>query len=98
MWISEQDVANAWSGFKGFMGDAWHHGQKALGTIDRFANLGMRLLGAGAQTGLLRGRALESGLEAANQYNRVRSRAERFGRDVGRTVDTFRAAAPELNL
>ena len=98
MWLSEQDVADAWAGFKGFMGDAWHHGQKALGTIDRFANLGMRLLGAGAQTGLLKGRALESGLEAANQYNRVRNRAERFGQDVGRTVDVFRAAAPELNL
>ena len=98
MWLTEDDVQNAWSGFKNFMGDAWHHGQKALGTIDRFANLGMRLLGAGAQTGLLRGRALESGIAAANQYQNLRGRAQRFGRDVNRTVDTFRAAAPELGL
>jgi len=98
MWLTEDDVQNAWSGFKNFMGDAWHHGQKALGTIDRFANLGMRLLGAGAQTGLLRGRALESGIAAANQYGTLRGRAQRFGRDVNRTVDTFRAAAPELGL
>ena len=98
MWLTEDDVQNAWSGFKNFIGDAWHHGQKAFCTIDRFANLGMRLLGAGAQTGLRRGRALESGIAAANQYGNLRRRAQRFGRDVDRTVDTFRQAAPELGL
>ena len=98
MWITEDQMANAWSDFKGILGNAWHHGQKALGTMDRFANLGMRLMGAAAHTGLLKGRALESGLSAANQYSQIRGKAERFGRDVDRTVNTFRAAAPELNL
>ena len=98
MWITEDQVANAWSNFKGIMGDAWHHGQKALGTMDRFANLGMRLMGAAAHTGLLKGRALESGLSAVNEYDQIRNKAQRFGRDVNRTVNTFRAAAPELNL
>ena len=98
MWLSEDDVTNAWSNFKGIMGNAWHHGQKALGTIDRFANLGMRLLGAAGSTGLLKGRALESGIDMARQYGQARSKVERFGRDVDRTVGVFRSAAPELNL
>ena len=98
MWLTENDVHNAWSSFKGIMGDAWHHGQKALGTIDRFANVGMRLLAAGASTGLVRGRALESGLSVARKYDDVRRKTERFGRDVGKTVGHFRAAVPELNL
>ena len=98
MWLNKDDVHNAWSNFKGFMGDAWHHGQKALGTIDRFANLGLRIMGAGAATGLLKGRALESGLSMARKYDDVRGKAERFGRDVDRTVGVFRQSVPELNL
>ena len=98
MWLTDDDVANAWSGFKGFMGDAWHHGTKVLGTVDRVANLGMRLLGAAGHTGLLRGRALESGLQAADKYGQLRNDAMKFGQDVSKTVDHFRQAAPELRL
>ncbi len=98
MWLSEQDVANTWGGIKNFMGNAWHHGQKVLGTMDRYANLGLRLFGAAANTGLLKGHALESGLEAISQYDKVRQQASRFGRDVDRTVGHFRAAVPELNI
>ena len=98
MWLTEEDVSNAFSNVKKNMGDVWHHGQKTLGTIDRFANIGLRLLGAGASTGLLKGRALESGLQAARAYGEVRHKAERFGRDVDRTVNTFRTSVPELNL
>ena len=98
MWLTEDDVHSAWSNVKTFIGQAWHNGEKALGTIDKFANVGMRLLGAGASTGLLRGRALESGLEAARGYSNVRNQAQQFGRDVNRTLHTFRTAVPELNL
>ena len=98
MWLSEDDITNAWGGFKHFMGDVWHHGTKALGTIDRIGNLGLRLMGAAAHTGLLQGRALESGIQAARSYDRVRGEAERFGSRVSKTVDHFRKAAPELNL
>ena len=98
MWLSEQDVSNAWGNFKGVMGQAWAHGHKFLNTVDRFANIGGRLLGAGASTGLLQGRALESGIQAANEYSKVRSRAIGYGRDVERTVGAFRQAVPELNL
>jgi len=98
MLLSEKQVKNAWSSVKNFMGNAWHHGQKTLGTIDRYANLGMRILGAGAQSGLIKGRALEMGLDAARGYDDLKGRAERVGRDVDRTVGRFRAAAPELNI
>ena len=98
MWISEDDVANAWGGFKSFMGDAWHHGTKVLGTLDRYANLGLRLMGAAANTGLLQGRALESGIKAAGQYDRIRGEAQKMGSHVAKTVDHFRRAAPELQL
>ena len=98
MWISESDVANGWNHFKGFMGDFWTGGHKFLSTVDRFANIGTRLLGAGASTGLLQGRALESGIRAADQYSKVRSKAQGFGQDVERTVDHFRSSVPELGL
>ena len=98
MWLSEQDVSNAWGGIKSIIGNAWGHGHKFLNTIDRFANIGGRLLGAGASTGLLRGRALESGIQAAQQYGRVRSKAMDIGQNVDRTVSQFRQAVPELNL
>ena len=98
MWLNEQDVTSAWGHVKTFMGDAWHTGHKVMNTMDRFANVGLRLFGAAANTGLVRGRALESGIQAARGYDQIRSKAEKFGRDVDRTVGTFRAAAPELNL
>ena len=98
MWLSERHIQDGWSNFKGIMGSAWSHGHKFLSTVDRVANIGGRLLGAGAATGLLQGRALESGIQAANEYSKARNRAIGFGRDVDRTVGAFRAAVPELNL
>ena len=98
MWLTEDDVSNAWGGFKNIMGSAWAHGHKFLNTVDRFANIGTRLLGAGASTGLLQGKALESGIRAADQYSKVRSQTRGLGQDVERTVCHFRQAVPELNL
>ena len=98
MWISESDVANGWNHFKGFMGNAWTQGHKFLSTVDRFANIGTRLLGAGASTGLLQGKALESGIRAADQYSKVRSKAQGFGQDVESAVGHFRSSVPELGL
>ena len=98
MWLTEQDVSHAWGSFKGIMGQAWSHGHKFLNTIDRFANVGGRLLGAGASTGLLQGRALESGMRAANEYSKARGQVLDYGRNVERTVGHFRQAVPELNL
>ena len=98
MWLSEDDVQNAWGHVKSFVGNAWHHGQKVMGSIDRIANLGIRILGAAAQAGLVKGRALETGIRAANEYDAIRSKAMDFGKNTQRTLQRFRAAAPELNL
>ena len=98
MWLSEDDISHAWGSFKNIAGQAWSHGHKIFNTVDRYANLAGRLLGAGAQTGLLRGRALEGASQAANEYGKLRSHALGYGRDLQKTVDHFRQAAPELNL
>ena len=98
MWLSEDDISEAWGSIKNFAGQAWSHGHKVFSTVDRFANLAGRLLGAGAQTGLLRGRALEGATQAAGEYGKLRSSAMGYGRDIQKTVEHFRQAAPELNL
>jgi len=97
MWLNESDIHHAWGHVKGFMGNAWAHGHKFLNTVDKFANLGQRLLGAAAASGL-KGRALEAGINASNQYDQIRRKATQIGRDVDTTVDRFRRAAPELGL
>ena len=97
MWISEHDIEHAWGNVKSFMGHAWSHGHKFLNNIDRFANIGQRLLGAAAASGM-RGKALEAGLEASNQYDQVKRKAQKFGADVDTTVDRFRKAVPELQI
>ena len=98
MWLNEQDVSNAWGGFKNFMGDAWHTGHKVMNTMDRYANIGLRLFGAAANTGLVRGRALESGIQATRGYGQLRNKVTDFSRDVDTTVNKFRQAVPELNM
>ena len=77
------------------MGNAWHQGKQVLGTVDRYANIATRLLGAAAASGLS-GRALEAGVRAADEYSKVRSKAISAGRHVEDSVDRARRAAPEL--
>ena len=79
------------------MGKAWHSGKQVLEEVDKWANLATRLLGAAAGSGL-GGKALESGIQAADAYSRVRNKALHFGSKVEGAVDRFRQAAPELNL
>lgn len=92
---SEQALADGWQSVKTYIGNAWHSGKQVLGTADRYANLATRLLGAAAASGLS-GRALEVGVQAADQYSQVRAKALKAGRDVETTVDRVRHAAPEL--
>ena len=94
---NEQALADGWEKAKSFMGHAWHSGKQVLGTVDRYANLATRLLGAAAQSGLS-GRALESGIQAVDSYSRIRDKAMHAGRGVEGTIDRFRRAAPELKL
>ena len=97
MWLTEQSINHGWNNFKSFMGNAWHSGKQVLEGVDKWANLATRLLGAAAGSGL-GGRALESGIQAADAYSRARNKALQFGSNVEATVDRFRQAAPELKL
>ena len=94
---NEEAIADGWQRAKTFMGHAWHSGKQVLGTVDRYANLATRLLGAAAASGLS-GRALESGIQAVDSYSRIRDKALHAGRGVEDAVDRFRRAAPELEL
>ena len=94
---NEEAIADGWQKAKGFMGHAWHTGKQVLGTVDRYANVATRLLGAAAASGLS-GRALESGIQAVDSYSRIRDKALHAGRTVESSVDRFRRAAPELKL
>ena len=97
MWLNEQSITDGFSNFKNFMGDAWHTGHKVMNTMDRYANIGLRLFGAAANTGLVRGRALESGIQATKGYGQFRNKVNNFSRDVDTTVNHFRQVVPELN-
>lgn len=97
MWFNEDTINHHWNSVKNFVGNAWNTGKQVLGTVDKYANLATRLLGAAAQSGLS-GRALESGIKAVDTYTSARNKARGFGKDVERTVDRFKVAAPELNL
>ena len=94
---NENTIADGWQNAKSFMGHAWSTGKHVLGTIDRYADVATRILGAAAASGLS-GRALESGVQAVDSYSKIRDKAMRAGRDVEGTVERFRKAAPELNL
>ena len=94
---NEEAISDGWQKVKSFAGHAWHSGKQVLGTVDRYANLATRLLGAAAQSGLS-GRALESGIQAVDSYSRIRDKAMNVGREVEGTVNRFRRAAPELKL
>lgn len=97
MWIRESDIAHGWRNVKNFVGNAWHQGKHILTGLDNWANLGTRLLGAAAASGL-KGKALEFGIQSADTYAKARAKAQRLGRDVETTVGRFRQAAPELGL
>ena len=92
---NEDTIRDGWQSMKSFMGNAWHTGKQVLGTVDRYANVATRLLGAAAASGMS-GRALEGGIQAVDQYSRVKAKALQMGNDVEKTADRFRQAAPEL--
>lgn len=96
VWLSESDVAHAWGRAKHVMGNAWHKGTKLLGTIDKYADLGIRLLGAASP--IMPQKALAMGLNAANEYNTARQKASDVQRGIMETTDRFRRAAPELGI
>lgn len=97
MWLNQDTINHHWNQAKSFVGNAWNTGKQVLGGVDRFANLATRLLGAAAGSGL-GGKALESGIKAADAYASARNKTKGLIRDTEKTVDRFRQAAPELNL
>ena len=96
VWLRESDISHAWGKVKHIMGHAWHKGGNLIGSIDKYADLGIRLLGATAP--MLRPSALQAGVGLANEYGALRQKAGAFQRGVDQTANRFRAAAPELGI
>lgn len=94
--MRHSDVSHAWHSVKRFVGNSWHRGGKFLGTIDKYADLGMRVLGAAGP--LLPTKALKVGMDVANDYNNFRQRVDNFRNTAEHTRDRFRKAAPELGI
>ena len=94
--LRHSDISNAWKSVKKFVGNGWHTGTKIVGAMDRYADLGIRLLGAASP--MLPNKALSIGLSAANEYNRARNRVGDFKQQVDYTTQRFKKAVPELDL
>ena len=96
VWRRQSDISHSWGKVKRIMGHAWHQGTKTLGKLDKYADLGLRLLGAAAP--MLPPGALEAGVGVANEYNTLRQKASAFQRNVDQTAGRFRTAVPELGI
>lgn len=94
--LSHQTVRNAWRHVKRVGHDAWHKGHKLAGTIDKYADLGLRLFGATAS--LLPQKAVQMGLEGAARYKDVRQKTLDFSDSIDRVTNRVRQAAPELGI
>ena len=89
-----------WGNVKSFLGKAYVEGRKWAGTIDGYANLARRVLGAssGLLSELGAGRALEAGVKGLSQYDHVRKQAMNIDERARGHLSRISHAAPELNI
>jgi len=97
MLFTARQAHQTWGNVKSFLGKAYVEGRKWAGTIDGYANLARRVLGA--SSGLLgelgAGRALEAGVQGLFKYDHVRKQAMKRARGH---LSRISRAAPELNI
>jgi hypothetical protein len=89
---------NAWHGVKKFMGEAYATGRKFAGTLDGYANLARRVLGAAAPmlTDLGANDALASGVRGLTEYDKVRKTVMDTDQSARGHLNRLAKAAPEL--
>lgn len=95
-WLRSADISHAWRRTKHFMGNAYTHTNKFIGTVDKYADIAGRLLGAASP--LLSAKALQMGAHSMNQYKQLRSSIGDIQRGVDNTVQRVRSAVPELEI
>ena len=98
MLFTARQAHQAWGNVKSFLGKAYVEGRKWAGTIDGYANLARRVLGAATPMldELGAGRAITAGARGLSQYDQVRHQVmdtdERARGHLGRIAK----AAPEI--
>jgi hypothetical protein len=89
---------HAWNGVKKFMGEAYATGRKFAGTLDGYANLARRVLGAAAPMlqDLGANNALASGVRGLTEYDKVRQSVMETDQSARGHFSRIAKAAPEL--
>jgi hypothetical protein len=98
MLFTARQAHQSWTGMKKFMGQAYVTGRKWAGTIDGYANLARRVLGAAAPMleDLGAGQALSSGVRGLTEYDQVRQTIMNTDQAARGHLGRIAKAAPEL--
>lgn len=98
MFFSARQAHQSWGHVKKFMGDAYVTGRKWAGTIDGYANLARRVLGAAAPMlqDLGAGNSLARGVRGLSEYDQVRKTVMDTDEHARGHFGRIARAAPEL--
>ena len=100
MLFSARQAHQTWTNVKSFLGKAYVEGRKWGGTIDGYANLARRVLGAAAPMldELGAGRAIAARARGLSQYDQVRHQVMGADERARGHLSRISRAAPELNI
>ena len=100
MLFSARQAHQTWGHVKSFMGKAYAEGRKWAGTIDGYANLARRVLGAAAPmlNEMGAGKAIADGVRGLSQYDQVRHQVMDVDERARGHLSRIGKAAPELNI
>jgi len=98
MLFSARQARQTWGNVKRFMGNAYVEGRKWAGTIDGYANLARRVLGAAAPLldEIGGSRALEAGARGLSQYDQVRHQVMDTDERARGHLTRISKAAPQI--
>jgi len=100
MLFTARQAQQVWGNVKSFLGRAYVEGRKWAGTIDGYANLARRVLGAA--TPMLNemgaGNAITAGVRGLSQYDQVRHQVMDTDERARGHLSRISRAAPELNI
>ena len=98
MLFSARQAQRTWGNVRRFMGNAYTEGRKWAGTIDGYANLARRVLGAATPMleDLGASRAATAGVQGLSQYDQVRKQVMDTDEKARGHLTRISKAAPEL--
>ena len=98
MLFTARQAHQTWGSVKRFMGNAYTEGRKWAGTLDGYANLARRVLGAAAPMleDLGASRATSAGMRGLSEYDQVRKKVMQVDDRAQSHLSRISKAAPEL--